>query len=342
MSGAFGTITGNMDVFVVHDLLFADLAIATSTNLVLAGSIAKLQLSGTHFTYTDGHLTGGNLFTFDYQGTAGPGAAGHMSLGFSNLPVPPFYDWIIDGDTGAMFNTLLGGSDNLSGSAGSDVIRAFAGDDVIYGGGGVDSLYGGAGNDTVAAGLPPGGGPATTDQTYLRGDDGDDSVQGGAGFDDINGNQGNDTISGGLGDDWVVGGKDNDVQFGDQGNDIVWGNLGNDTLEGGDGNDQVRGGQGDDSIEGGAGNDYISGDRGTDTETGGTGADIFHSFSGAGLDYVYDFSAAQGDRVMLDPGTAYSVSQDGANVVVDMGNGDKLILVAVQLSALPAGWIFEG
>src|SRR6185503_1938340 len=112
--------------------------------------------------------------------------------------------------------------------------------------------------------------------------------------------------------------------------------------DGGDGNDQVRGGQGDDSISGGAGGDYISGDRGNDTETGGAGADIFHSFSGAGIDRVLDFHLGEGDRVMLDPGTAFTVSQVGADTVVDMGNGDQLILVGVQMSTLTPGWIFTG
>src|SRR5262249_8028647 len=126
------------------------------------------------------------------------------------------------------------------------------------------------------------------------------------------------------------------------GDDIVWGNLGNDTLEGGAGNDQIRGGQGDDIVFGDAGNDYISGDRGNDTETGGAGADIFHSFSGAGVDRVLGFNVGEGDRGMLDPGTSFTVSQVGADTVIDMGNGDQVILVGVQASSLPPGTIFLG
>jgi Ca2+-binding RTX toxin-like protein len=204
---------------------------------------------------------------------------------------------------------------------------------VIHATDALDSIQGGIANDTITA---------TSGQTYLRGAAGDDSISGGSGFDDINGNQGNDTEHGNGGDDWVVGGKDSDLLFGDAGNDIVWGNLGNDTLDGGDGNDQVRGGQGDDSISGGAGDDYVSGDRGNDTISGGPGADLFHSFSGAGIDRVLDFNASEGDRVMLDPGTTYTASQVGADTVIDMGNGDQMILVGVQLSSLPAGWIFLG
>ncbi|MBW8814709.1 MAG: NF038122 family metalloprotease [Caulobacterales bacterium] len=209
-----------------------------------------------------------------------------------------------------------------------------SGDDVILGANTGSTISAGAGNDVVMAGA---GG-----STYLRGDEGDDLIVGSSGFDDINGNMGNDSASGGPGNDWVVGGKDNDVLYGDSGDDLVYGNLGNDTCSGGSGNDIVRGGQGDDSLTGGAGADFLSGDRGNDTMRGGSGADIFHSFSGAGLDRVLDFSIADGDRVQLDPGTAYTVQQIGADTVIDMGNGDQMTLVGTQLSTLPPGWIFIG
>jgi Ca2+-binding RTX toxin-like protein len=203
---------------------------------------------------------------------------------------------------------------------------------VLVGADGGDTLQGGAGDDTITGGA--------NGSNYLRGNDGNDVINGGSGFDDINGNMGNDTLHGGAGDDWVVGGKGDDVQFGDAGADIVWGNLGNDTLDGGDGNDQVRGGQGDDSLSGGAGDDYISGDHGNDTETGGAGADLFHTSQDAGIDKVLDFHLAEGDRVMLDPGTTYTLSQVGADTVIDFGAGSQMILVGVQLSTLTPGWIF--
>jgi Ca2+-binding RTX toxin-like protein len=102
----------------------------------------------------------------------------------------------------------------------------------------------------------------------------------------------------------------------------------------------IRGGQGDDSLYGGAGNDWLSGDRGNDTLTGGMGADTFHTFSGAGIDRVLDFHIQEGDRVQLDPGTTWTVSQVGADTVIDMGNGDQMVLVGVQLSTLTGAWIF--
>jgi serralysin len=220
--------------------------------------------------------------------------------------------------------------ENVKSGSGADSIVGNPLANNLQAGGGADTVAAGAGNDTVDGG---------SGQSYLRGEDGNDSLVGGDQFDDINGNAGADTVSTGAGDDYSVGGKDNDLLFGDAGGDVVWGNLGNDTCAGGDGNDQVRGGQGDDSVAGGAGDDFVSGDRGADTIAGGLGADLFHGSQDAGLDRVLDFSGAEGDRVLLDPGTAYTLAQVGADTVIDMGGGNQMILVGVQLSSLAPGWI---
>ncbi len=225
-------------------------------------------------------------------------------------------------DVDYLLSVLLAGDDSLIGGALGEFLGGLAG---------ADTVSGGAGNDTIEGG---------TGASYLRGDDGNDVISGGEAFDDINGNQGDDTASGGLGSDWVVGGKDNDSLSGDAGVDIVYGNLGNDTCDGGADADLVRGGQGDDLLFGQAGDDWLSGDRGNDTLSGGAGADIFHSFGDAGIDRVTDFNRAQGDRVLLDPGTVYTVSQSGADVVIAMTGGGQMILVGVQQSALTGDWIF--
>jgi serralysin len=146
------------------------------------------------------------------------------------------------------------------------------------------------------------------------------------------------------GADWLVGGQGNDLIIAHQSHSIaytiLYGNLGDDTCQGGSNDDLIRGGQGNDSITGGDGRDWISGDRGDDTMSGGPGADTFHTFSGTGLDVVTDFNAAEGDRVQVDVGTSYRLLQVGADVVIDMGNGDEMILKNTQLASLPAGWIF--
>jgi beta-glucanase (GH16 family) len=201
--------------------------------------------------------------------------------------------------------TLKGGdkSDNLVGEAGDDALHGAAGDDTLSGGEGADFIEAGDGHDR------------------------------------INGNQGSDSIYSGAGDDWALGGKDNDLIYGGVGDDIVHGNMGDDTCAGMDGNDIVRGGQGNDSIYAAGGNDWLAGDRGADTISGGAGADIFHSFDGAGLDRIVDFSRAEGDRILLPTGTSYSIDQVGADTVIHIGADTQVVLVGVSSASLTGDWL---
>ena len=212
--------------------------------------------------------------------------------------------------------------ENAKGGSGADIIHGNAGDNEILGGSGADTIDGGAGGSN-----------------YLRGEDGNDSLTGGAGFDDINGNRGNDIARGGAGNDWVVGGQDSDQLYGDEGNDVVYGNLGNDTVVGGDGDDWVRGGQGDDVIDAGAGADIIWGDRGSDIITGGAGADTFHIFIGGGLDRITDFNGTEGDRVVVDDGAPYTLSQALGDAVVTLADGSLMVLAGVATTTTLTGWI---
>lgn len=210
-----------------------------------------------------------------------------------------------DGGKGALGLVLNGKGDkaHLVGQSGDDVIQGVVGDDT------------------------------------LEGADGADLITGDAGDDRINGNVGRDTVHGGDGADWALGGKDSDLVYGEVGDDIVHGNMGDDSLWGGAGADVVRGGQGDDSLSGGDGADWLAGDRGADTLSGGSGADVFHSFDGAGIDRIVDFSRAEGDSINLLPGTSYSVAQVGGDTVIQVGGEAQLVLVGVSLSSLTGDWL---
>jgi serralysin len=278
----------------------------------------SIQLSGSGFQFAaSGPPTAGVITGI---AVSIGGAPAYQISGLS-LPAASFRAWVVAGDNAATKAGIFGDSDMIAGSGVADRLGGYAGADTINAGSGDDFLSEVSGSN------------------YLRGDAGNDSIQGGSDFDDINGNMGNDVLSGGLGGDWVVGGKDDDLLYGGEGGDLVYGNLGNDTCDGGEGDDVVRGGQGADTLNGGGGADFVSGDRGDDTMTGGLGADRFHSSADAGLDRVLDFSVAQGDRVQLDPGTAYSVSQVGADTVITLSAG-QVVLVGVTMSTLPAGSIF--
>jgi serralysin len=291
--------------------------------IVDSGGVDTIDLSDhTRASLVD--LTPGSYSSIDYFSAADqlaywsakyPSLAATLAVEFERGAT---YQWTQN--LGIAFGTVI---EDVNAGSGSDTIIGNFGDNTLHGGAGDDSITGGDGSN------------------YLRGDDGNDVISGaGSGFDDINGNKGDDTISGGPGGDWLVGGQGNDSIISTAGNDILYGNIGNDTLSGGSDADVIRGGQGDDVLTGGAGNDWLSGDRGNDTLTGGAGADTFHTFSGAGMDVVTDFNAAQGDRVQVDAGTSYTVSQQGADTVIDMGGGNEMILKNVTLSSLPQSWIF--
>lgn len=223
------------------------------------------------------------------------------------------------------------GDDIRVGSAFADFVYGNGGNDTLSGQGGYDFIYGGLGNDALEGGAQ---------KDYLRGDAGNDVIRGNGEFDNTHGNQGNDTIYGGDGGDWVVGGQDGDLLYGEAGADVVVGNLGADVMYGGFGDDRLHGGQGDDQVFGEDGDDFLSGDRGADTLSGGAGADTFYAFQGAGLDRITDFSFAEGDRVLLAVGTTYTIRQEGADVVIDLGGyGEQIFLAGVAQSSLGQGWI---
>jgi phospholipase/lecithinase/hemolysin len=193
------------------------------------------------------------------------------------------------------------------------------------------------------------GGPANDTMTadagwnVLYGADGADSITGGSGFDIINGNKGDDVIVGrSATGDWAFGGQGDDRidLTGSVGHNLVNGNLGNDTILAGASGDIIRGGQADDMITGGAGPDWLSGDRGANTLAGGGGADTFHA--GLGNDVISDFTVSQGDRVQIDAGVTYTLSQTAAGTVVDLSSGGHVTLSGVQMSSLTDGWIFAG
>jgi Ca2+-binding RTX toxin-like protein len=258
--------------------------------------------------------------------------------------------WLFGGDgaeslsAGSGYLRVDGGSgdDLIAGSSAADVLRGGYGNDSLSGGLSADTLDGGRGDDTVTGGD---GADVISDfggANFLTGGDGDDLIQGGWQFDRMNGNVGNDTVHGNYGDDWVTGGQNDDVLFGDDSNDILNGNLGADTGDGGAGADTVRGGQGDDVLNGGYGRDYLTGDLGDDTLSGGADADTFRAFAGGGHDVITDFNVAQGDRIVLDPGTTYTATQQGADVLVTFNGLGDLLLKNVLLTELRTGWILAG
>ncbi|HEX3366868.1 calcium-binding protein [Phenylobacterium sp.] len=335
-AGALGVDFDQIDV---GTLAMGQVSQLGSTSFIVSNGGEQDQFSGSGFVFGGGGLPTGGVITGLNETLFGQQA---FQLTGLNLVVSDLNSWVASDSSEAAKIAIFAGADEIDGSDATDLLRGYGGDDTINGNGGNDQINGGDGNNIIHGGTGDDVIAVTGGTNYLRGDDGDDHILGGAGFDDINGNKGNDTIDGGAGgNDWLVGGQGDDLIIAEHSSNLVYGNLGNDTLQAGDGGDTLRGGQGDDSIQGGAGADFISGDRGNDTESGGPGADIFHGSQDAGIDRVLDFNQGEGDRVQLDPGTTYTLTQVGSDTVIDMGAGNQMILVGVQLSTLKTGWIFE-
>lgn len=220
-----------------------------------------------------------------------------------SVDAPTLFNMAQAHDGASILATVFAGADAINGSGGADALDGYDGDDAIQAGGGAD---------------------------FVRGLNGNDTISGGAGDDDVNGNLGADIVHGDDGADTVRGGQGDDQVFGDAGDDPhVNGNIGADIVHGGLGNDTVFGGQGNDQLFGDEGNDALSGDLGNDTLTGGAGADRFIIRGGGGADVAADFNAGEGDRVQLDPGTAFTLSSVNGNAVVTLAGGETLTLVGV-------------
>lgn len=190
------------------------------------------------------------------------------------------------------------------------------------------------------------------------GDDGRDNIRTNSGPDFVNAKGGNDNIRLGSGDDValagagndkVAGQSGNDTIKGEAGNDKISGNVGDDMLDGGDGNDKVFGNQGNDVIMGGAGNDHVSGGAGNDTVDGGTGddhvvlgkgEDTFVFKSGDGFDTVLDFNLHDDVIDLSDLGLsgfdALDLQDVGHSTILDLGNGDGMLLMMTNVDHLTA------
>ena len=259
------------------------------------------------------------------------------------------------------------GNDRLLGGDGYDTLYGEDGDDTLLGGDTVDRLYGGNGNDLLRGGVNLGltieglFGGAGDDRLYgdggfdlLDGEDGNDFLDGGnqadnlygrAGSDTLYGSGGFDRLFGGLDDDFLFGGAGTDGLFGEEGNDQLSGGEDSDRLWGGTGNDVLLAGPGDDELRGGAGFDQIDGGTGDDQMWGNFNADVFIFADGHGSDRIMDFDALNPNEKLDFTGvTAVSSFNDvqsastqiGADLSIDTGNGNSILLTGVFLVDLDA------
>lgn len=270
-------------------------------------------------------------------------------------------------------DTLIGGSgdDLLQGGAGNDLLRGVDGIDTAdYTGKtpvrvdlslkdwqdtgqgldmlvGIEKLISGSGNDT------------------LIGDALANVLNGGAGGDSLVGGAGNDTLIGGLGADMLVGGSGNDtfwidnigdrvVELSGGGVDRIYASIGIDLARAGGvyanvENVRLTGGAalnaygaaGNNVLVGNVGANKLAGRAGNDVLTGGAGADTFIFGKGYDADRITDFQGGidrirlQGfDNVKTVEQARGHATQVGADVVFDLGAGDRLTVQNTRLAAV--------
>jgi len=111
------------------------------------------------------------------------------------------------------------------------------------------------------------------------------------------------------------------------------------------GNDTLVGSSIADVLSGLAGNDRISGLGGNDQLTGGAGSDTFVFSPGSGADIITDFSAGAGVHDVINLlGFGYTgltdvlahTTQTGTDLVINMGGGDSITLMGVNVASLNA------
>ena len=250
------------------------------------------------------------------------------------------------GDTFISIEWVFGSNfdDNITGDAGNNRLEGRDGNDTLDGAAGNDRLLGGDGNDTIF-----GGDGVDT----IFGQDGDDILFGGAGNDFFFGGSGADSHDGGTGTDTVSylassSGVTVNLQTGGTGGDAagdtytnierIFGTSFDDNIRGSDGNDVLLGNGGDDFIDGGAGNDTLIGGAGIDSfgysVTQG-GADVISGFfvSNEVIYFTENGGGEVGPTSFQDLIDNYA-SDVGANVIFDIGNGNTLTLVGVNIADL--------
>ena len=255
------------------------------------------------------------------------------------------------------------GDDTLEGGGGFDFLDGGEGNDLMFGDDQADRMLGGPGDDTMHGGNGDDRMLGGDGNDVMYGDDGRDRMLGEAGNDLMFGGRGDDTLRGGDGDDTLYGEAGNDLLIGGTGRDLIFGGAGNDTLRGNGGFDTLYGGEGDDFIAGGAQADHLFGGPGNDTLDGGSGfdrldggegndlltggfnADTFIFADGHGADTITDFDATNnaekidfsGLSTMGDIASVLAASfQTGADVLIDTGGGNSILLQNVLLSDLDA------
>jgi Ca2+-binding RTX toxin-like protein len=274
-------------------------------------------------------------------------------------------------DDFAVIQSVLSGSDNLTGSSQADFLSGYGGDDALVGNAGPDTLDGGSGNDTIEGGsgadsLVGGAGNDryvindTLDFLSEAADGGSDviitsaSISAPLNIEEIRIALGSTsvTITGSSSNETIIGNGLSNRLSGGAGDDVLRASdsspaTGRATLDGGSGNDTLEGGSGADNLVGGAGNDlYLINDLlDSYSEAVGGGSDVIITSASISVPLnIEEIRIASGSTGLTITGGSSNdmMIGNGLSNRLSGGAGDDLLLGSAMdpadILALFNGW----
>jgi Ca2+-binding RTX toxin-like protein len=275
-------------------------------------------------------------------------------------------------DDFTVIQSILSGSDNLTGSSQADFLSGYGGDDAFVGNAGPDTLDGGSGNDTLEGGsgadsLVGGAGNDryvindTLDFLSEAADGGSDviitsasisvplnieeiRIASGSTSVTITGSGSNETITGNGSSNRLSGGAGDDVLRASDSSSAT----GRATLDGGSGNDTLEGGSGADSLVGGAGNDLyrINDSLDSFSEAAGGGSDVIITSVSLSVPMnIEEIRLASGSTGLTITGSSSNemIIGNGLSNGLFGGAGDDVLLASdsspAAILALFNGWV---
>ena len=329
--------------------------ISSSTSEIF--SDLKDWISSTAFTILDGSGTD----TFDFSGFSTDQS---IDLRSTDESASSLFASNIAGDVGnlviaagTVIEKAVGGSgaDTLTGNSAHNTLDGSTGNDTLIGGAGDDTYIVDSTSDVVTESSSEGTdliqssvtytAPSNVEQLTLTGSGNinatgnalDNTLTGNSGDNSIDGSTGNDTLIGGAGDDTYVIDSTSDVvtESSSEGTDLIQSsvtytapsNVEQLTLTG-SGNINATGNALANTLIGNSGANRLIGGAANDTLTGGTGADQFQLAGGD--DLVTDFSIPESDRVGIENGQDYSISQAGSDLLISVESVGSILLTGLN------------
>lgn len=253
-----------------------------------------VENKATATTFTD--TAANNIFTLKSADDIFTGPGGGVDT------VNSVFSWTLKA---GLENLNLTGSGNLTGTGntadnrmigneGASTLLGLDGNDTLIAGSGVTTMKGGIGNDLYQVNK-------STDIVIELAGEGIDSIQASVSF-TLTDNVENMSLTGTNHIDGIGNSLDNRI-------------IGND---------------GDNMLKGMGGNDNLIGGKGSDQLWGGTGADLFTFKASEGHDIIWDFSAAEKDKIDLSALKAKStavMAQVGDDVLITFSDGHSLTVM---------------